>query len=82
MSKTEVDEKTKARWAFGELWNKLHFGHISKNDRVQNALQTSYRIGLELSEIYTKCYLCKDKSEEINDFPVRNSSPQGLACKG
>ena len=53
MSKTEADEKTKARWAFGNLWKKLHFGHISKNDRVQNALQASYKFGLEPFRKYT-----------------------------
>ena len=47
MSKPEVDEKTKVKWAFGDLWKKLHFGHIAKNDSVQGALQTGYRTGLE-----------------------------------
>ena len=33
MSDAEVDEK--AKWAFGALWKKLHFGHISRNDSAK-----------------------------------------------
>ena len=53
MSQPEVDEKTKAKWAFGDLWKKLHFGHISKNDNVQGALQAGYWAGLDPFRKYT-----------------------------
>ena len=53
MSQPEVDEETKAKWAFGDLWKKLHFGHISKNDNVQRALQAGYRAGLDPFRKYT-----------------------------
>ena len=53
MSDAEVDEKRKAKWAWNNLWKKLHFGHIAKNDRVQGALQAGYWAGLEPFRKYT-----------------------------
>ena len=70
LSKTEVDEKTKARWAFGKLWNKLHFGHISKGDKW-SGMEAAYRFGLDPFKKFVQNGLsARWKRKELMTFQI------------
>ena len=70
MTKTEVDEKTKARWAFGKLWNKLHFGHISKGDKW-SGMEAAYRFGLDPFKKFVQNGLsARWKRKELMTFQI------------
>ena len=70
MSKPEVDEKTKARWRFGELWNKLHFGHLSKGNKWKG-MEAAYRFGLNPFKKFVQNGLnARRKRKELMTFQI------------
>ena len=45
MSNSEVNESQKSKWAWGDLWKKLHFGHLSGGENWAG-MEAAYRFGL------------------------------------
>ena len=45
MSDSRTREGQKAKWAFGDLWKKLHFGHLSGGENWAG-MEAAYRFGL------------------------------------
>ena len=45
MSDSGTREGQKAKWAFGDLWKKLHFGHLS-GGKNWAGMEAAYRFGL------------------------------------
>lgn len=72
----EVDEKTKARWRFGDLWNKLHFGHLSKGDKWKG-MEAAYRYGLDPFKKYAQNGLnARWKRKELMTFHIEAITSQ------
>ena len=68
MSDAEVDEKRKAKSAFGALWKNFISDTFHETIRCKMLFKTDIELGWNFSKAHNKFYFSSIESKETNDF--------------